>query len=1012
MTEQPRDAIGNRQAEAQALAVVAETAELLEDQRAVGRRDAGPAVPDLDPRRGADAAHADHDAPAQRVAHCIGEEVLEHAPQQLRVAVEPDRRGHVAQHQAFLLREYAELGGQSAQQRVGAERLPHRHQAAGVQARDVEQAGQQFLGRAECTVDVRERLAILRMHRPLRQRVHEQMRRVERLRQIVADRGEQARLGLVGLLGRGAGARQRRSAFGHAQLQMLGDLLEAGLGLAERGDVGERRDEAAARHRIAANLDQAAVREGALGQQRRAGTHVLQAARDHARDLRLLKAFRTQRVYGEVADRPADLQQRGRKTEQLRIACVPGHQVEIAIDHADALRHVLERRLEQALVEAQRLRGLADDRGDGVQIAALLAARRVEQQPRRGRAEHGRQLALDALDLAGVGDALTRFANEMVDALGRQEAPAQIAQRRDVELGGLNRTRPCRAHRQQQRHRGLDQQAQHDRAAEAAPAREPEQMIGREPGQPERTRIEPGRRGQRRHQQAPGPDRDAGGQAEQHRARRRLRPQHREQHRRRQRAEARERQRADVGQCLAAAGRAAVDPGQQHHDQDHHAALAQYAAAQVADVLPPRAAHQQRRQPVIADHQAQRERGDDDHAGRGAEAAEERQQREHAVAVGQRQRQHVQIRRHVQRPQAQVAGTCQRQQRQRDQAHVQRKQPARGAQMAHVAAFGDTDVIEVRQREQREHAEHDQARKAARTGRRIGRRVRPAVVEQHPGADREHRAELEQRFERDRQHQAAVVLGRADAARAEQHREQRQHQRDVERAVVPRRRLQRTGAREQVEAHRDGLELQRDVRNDAEDRDQRDRGGQPRILAEPRGDQIGDRGAVRVLDQAHQPLQQAEAEHVEQDRADEGRRQPPARTRGLRDRAVERPGGAVRGQRQGVDVRPAPRQAVRMAFAPDRRGEQQAEPDQAGGDDQQAQHRAALAPRLPDRAGAISASARRARWRASRSAHHRACRSRRPYTPTSPSMLSDSAAPDWRASEGTARRRRRRRPSG
>ena len=56
--------------------------------------------------------------------------------------------------------------------------------------------------------------------------------------------------------------------------------LQLGFGAAERGDVGERGDEAAAGHRVAADLDDAAVRETALGDVRRAGAHVREALVD------------------------------------------------------------------------------------------------------------------------------------------------------------------------------------------------------------------------------------------------------------------------------------------------------------------------------------------------------------------------------------------------------------------------------------------------------------------------------------------------------------------------------------------------------------------------------------------------------------------------------------------------------------------------------------------------------------------------------------------------------------
>ena len=86
-------------------------------------------------------------------------------------------------------------------------------------------------------------------------------------------------------------------------------------------------------------------------------------------------------VAHQLGHRHADVQQLRRIVEAFGIAPVPGHQPQLGIDHADALAHVLQRGLEHALVEAQRLRGLADDVGDGVQVAA--GVRRAASTSRR-----------------------------------------------------------------------------------------------------------------------------------------------------------------------------------------------------------------------------------------------------------------------------------------------------------------------------------------------------------------------------------------------------------------------------------------------------------------------------------------------------------------------------------------------------------------------------------------------------------------------------------------------------
>ena len=86
------------------------------------------------------------------------------------------------------------------------------------------------------------------------------------------------------------------------------------LGAAEFGDVGERGDETAARHRVAAYLDDAAIGEHALGEVRGTGAHECQPPVHCAFVVATLR-HRLQRPAGQVNDRPAHLQQLVGKAE-------------------------------------------------------------------------------------------------------------------------------------------------------------------------------------------------------------------------------------------------------------------------------------------------------------------------------------------------------------------------------------------------------------------------------------------------------------------------------------------------------------------------------------------------------------------------------------------------------------------------------------------------------------------------------------------------------------------------
>ena len=258
--------------------------------------------------------------------------------------------------------------------------------------------------------------------------------------------------------------------------QRLVRLQQRGFGLAERGDIGERRDESTARHRIAANLDDGPIGEHAFGEMRRAGAHVRQASLQ--RPLRIaLGRHQRQRMAREIGDGPADLQQRLGVIEQFRVATIPRDEPQLRIDHADALAHVLQRRFQHALVEAQIARGFADDRGDRIQVPRF-APRGIEQHARRRRPQHRREFAFDArFGARGHRAVGGRIAQDVFDERARQEPQAGIAQRARVEAAArATRQVALPGGREQGRERA-DEQARADRASQAAPAGQSEQAL-------------------------------------------------------------------------------------------------------------------------------------------------------------------------------------------------------------------------------------------------------------------------------------------------------------------------------------------------------------------------------------------------------------------------------------------------------------------------------------------------------------------------------------------------------
>ena len=302
------------------------------------------------------------------------------------------------------------------------------------QPRHVEQAGQQVAGGIERAADLRHGFALPRSSTLLRQRVGEQLRGMQRLHQVVADRGEEAALGVVGALGFALGDFQVRGARGHALLQRL-------VGLDQRRP---RRDGTAVTSvkvatkpppgiglpRISMMLPSGSTRSDRCA---RAGAHVGEAPLQRALEVALRRQA-LQRPAREIGDRASDLQQLVREAEQLHVAPVPRHQPQLRIDHADALAHVLQRRLEHALVEAQVGRGLADDRGDGVEVrrprgAPHPAARapRRNPAPRPVRARRAPRPAPAPRRPRACRCSSSRH------AFARQEAQAGVAQRLRIE---------------------------------------------------------------------------------------------------------------------------------------------------------------------------------------------------------------------------------------------------------------------------------------------------------------------------------------------------------------------------------------------------------------------------------------------------------------------------------------------------------------------------------------------------------------------------------------------------
>ena len=141
------------------------------------------------------------------------------------------------------------------------------------------------------------------------------------------------------------------------QRVMMRHVGDARFGAAPLGNVLIGRDPAAVGHRLMRHREGAAVRQTAeIGAGALLADQDLLLGADHAEcEIGVGGALE------QVADRRPGLHHVGRKREQVLEAAVADDQALRRIDHAEALRHVVQRRVEPLVLRAQRDVALAQD---------------------------------------------------------------------------------------------------------------------------------------------------------------------------------------------------------------------------------------------------------------------------------------------------------------------------------------------------------------------------------------------------------------------------------------------------------------------------------------------------------------------------------------------------------------------------------------------------------------------------------------------------------------------------
>jgi hypothetical protein len=323
---------------------------------------------------------------------------------------------------------------------------------------------------------------------------------LRRLQDVVAGGRQEPGFRDVGVLGGALGlrqfgiqARQLLGAVAHALFQRRIGAFQRFGGLEARGDVREGDDEAAARHPVGADLDHhVAVRQAlqiglALGG---VGIQPPLQQRVGAAEGRMADGAHE---FEDFLQGDAELHEMRRQREDFAELGVRADQLQIRIEHRDALAHMVQRGLQDLAVEMQRGVGIVEQFQRGLGGDGALAQQQRHHQARGGGADRGGDQAFGVLQqfeiggrgrieiagmaggkgLEGLGSALgPRYCATVLwmscTVTGRTPAPERRRDRRQrvgyeqIRLQSFDRRRPLR-----ERHHDVGQDVERERPQHA-----------------------------------------------------------------------------------------------------------------------------------------------------------------------------------------------------------------------------------------------------------------------------------------------------------------------------------------------------------------------------------------------------------------------------------------------------------------------------------------------------------------------------------------------------------------
>ena len=225
MAEQIRQALHDGETEAKAAAALAggivELVELLENPLKLAFLDTGTGVPDLDAQLVAAPPAAEQHLALRGIFHRVRQQVAQHLLEQAGIAVHGEAARDDAPAEALRFRVIDELGPQPLEQIVDREADRLGADDAGLELVDVEERVQHARHGAQRLVEPGHQLQGALILDLARQQPLQQADGLQRLTQIVARGGEEARLADIGLLGLALG---RFDRFRRAVA--LGDIVD------------------------------------------------------------------------------------------------------------------------------------------------------------------------------------------------------------------------------------------------------------------------------------------------------------------------------------------------------------------------------------------------------------------------------------------------------------------------------------------------------------------------------------------------------------------------------------------------------------------------------------------------------------------------------------------------------------------------------------------------------------------------------------------------------------------